>query len=103
MCYFLYHFRIGKEKDVNACVEACKEEYRIAHQPCDCESSIGEKDPQKADLKELEELFVQLKTVRGIKYVWLSKNWWKNTNLKQEAVHVDDINVPHFLANAEEN
>ena len=46
---------------------------------------------------------MDLQNVRGIKYVLISKNWWKETNKKQETVHIRDIDVLHFLANIEEN
>ena len=54
-------------------------------------------------MKSLEKLLINLKKVRGIKYILISKNWVKETNNKQEIVHIDDIDILHFLANAEDN
>lgn len=98
-----YHFHSGNIKDVNACVENCDHRYRITFNHCDCDTAIGGTQTNVTGIKEFEELLLNLKAVRGIKYVLLSKNWWEETNTKQETVHIDDIDVPHFLANIEEN
>lgn len=124
MCYFLYGainreinsedydkilknsnycFNQGDIVDVNDCVENCKGSYRITLNHCDCDTSIGNKDKKGNDLEEFKELLLNLKSVRGIKYVLLSKNWWADTNTKQETVHIDDINILDFLANIEDN
>jgi len=124
MCYFLYgainsgindedyktaskdnefHFNCGNIKDVNACVEKCGMDYRITFNYCDCNTDIGQKDTNKKQLKSLEELLLNFKNVRGIKYVLISKNWWKETNSKQETVHIQEMDILHFLANMEDN
>lgn len=98
-----YHFHLGNSDAVNHCVENCGDRYRITVKHCDCDTAIGQKDINKAQLKTLVELLQKLKDVRGIKYVIISKNWWKETNRKQETVHIDDVDILYFLANMEEN
>lgn len=124
MCYFLYGavnngindddykiaiknseyiFNCGDINDVNDCVENCGVEYRITTNHCDCDTAIGQKHTNKEELKSLEKLLLNLKKVRGIKYILISKNWVEETNNKQETVHIDDIDILHFFANAEDN
>ena len=124
MCYYLYgainrgadaddydkiiksskfHFNSGNEDDVNSCVEKCEDTYRITYNHCDCNSAVGSKHTNKNEICELTDILLSLKAVRGIKYVLLSKNWYDETNTKQETVHINDIDIPHFLANAEDN
>ena len=98
-----YHFNVGNINQVNACVENCDDSYRITFNHCDCDTAIGGKHTNKQELEQLKELLLSLKSVRGIKYVLLSKNWWEETNEKQETVHIDDIDILHFLANVEDN
>ncbi|MBQ2758893.1 MAG: hypothetical protein IKJ88_05685 [Clostridia bacterium] len=98
-----YHFVPGDIADVNSCVANCAENYRITSNHCDCESAVGGKDIYNEELKNWEELLLKLKTAQGIKYVLLSKNWWKETNTKQETIHIDDVDIASFLADIENN
>lgn len=100
---FNYHFNIGDMQKVNACVKLCNDDYRITHKCCDCETAIGQGNANNKDLKEFETLLKNLKTVRGIKYVLLSKNWWEETNTKLQVEYIKDIDIPQFLANIEDN
>ncbi len=98
-----YHFKIGKKDDLNKCIEECRTDYRITRNHCDCDSPVGAKNTDKAELKELAQLLINLKSVRGIKHIYISKNWIEETNTKEENVHIDDIDIVSFLANIEEN
>ncbi len=98
-----YHFSIGNVNSVNECVENCGNSYRITFNYCDCDTAIGQKHTDKKQIKELESLLLNLQDVRGIKYVLISKNWAKETNNKQETVHIQDVDILHFLANMEDN
>ncbi len=98
-----YHFNCGDIESVNDCIGKCGIDYRITSNHCDCDTAIGQKYTNKKQLKIFEELLINLKTVRGIKHILLSKNWWKETNNKQETVHIDDIDILYFLANMEDN
>lgn len=98
-----YHFNFGNIKSVNECVASCDSSYRITLNHCDCNTAIGQKHTKKKELEELKDLLLDLQKVRGIKYVLLSKNWWEETNNKQETVHIQDIDILYFLANIEDN
>ena len=45
-----------------------------------------DKDIYNMSLEELKDLLLNLQNVRGIKHILISKNWWKETNNKQETV-----------------
>lgn len=98
-----YHFSCGNADAVNKCVESCGKSYRITLDYCDCHTPIGQKHTNKKGLEELKALLLNLQDVRGIKYVLISKNWWEETNTKQETVHIQDIDILRFLANMEDN
>ena len=98
-----YHFNSGDVNSVNKCVAICGDSYRITLNHCDCDTAIGQKHTNKKELEELRDLLLNLQNVRGIKYVLISKNWWEETNNKQETVHIQDIDILHFLANMEDN
>ncbi len=100
---FNYRFNTGDIRDVNLCVKNCTNDYRITGNHCDCHTAIGQKNTDEKELQELSSLLLKFKEVRGIKYALLSKNWWKDTNKKQETIHIDDIDVPSFLANIDDN
>jgi hypothetical protein len=98
-----YHFSFGDVESVNECVTNCDSSYRITLNHCDCDTAIGQKHTNKKELEELKDLLLNLQNVRGIKHILISKNWWEETNNKQETVHIQDIDILHFLANMEDN
>lgn len=124
MCYFLYgainegidtdaynqaakssnfHFNIGNAEKVNHCVKNCDDDYRITVEYCDCNTAIGDKHTNRKQLKDLQELLFRLKDIRGIKHIFISKNWANETNETEETVHINDIDVLYFLANIQDN
>ena len=98
-----YKFNIGSKNDVNKCVQDCGSEYRITQSHCDCESPIGRNKADDNELKELSALLHSLSDIRGVKHIYLSRNWCDEINEKEETVHIDNIDVPSFLANVEDN
>ncbi len=98
-----YRFHFGDVNAVNDGVKNCDERYRITFTPCDCDTAIGKKHTNKKQLKELQALLLDLRKVRDIRYLLISKNWWEEQNDRQETVHIDDIDILHFLANIEDN
>ena len=97
-----YHFNIGSENDVNACIHNCSFEYRITSNYCDCNTPVGLYHTNKKGLNELAEVLESFKSIRGIKYITINKNWSNEPNENEETVHIDDIDIIHFLANIEE-
>ncbi len=100
---FSYHFKIGRKSDVNNCVKNCLKDYRITLNHCDCDSPIGSDDVNNKELKDIEQFLINLKSVRGIKHILISKNWIQEINTKEETIHIDDIDIKAFLANIEKN
>lgn len=98
-----YRFNIGNNDDVNTCVKKCGIKYRITSDFCDCDNPIGTKKVGKKELKDFEEVLLNLKDVRGIKHIYLSKNWAEEINEEEKTVHINDIDVLPFLANIKEN
>ena len=98
-----YHFALGNVDSVNEGVANCDDTYRITGDHCDCDTAIGQKRIGKKELEKFRELLLDLQNVRGIKYLLISKNWWEETNSKQQTVHLQDIDILHFLANMEDN
>ena len=98
-----YHFAIGNVDSVNKGVANCDDTYRITSNHCDCDTAIGQKAIGKKELEKFRELLLDLQNVRGIKYLLISKNWWEETNSKQQTVHLRDVDILHFLANMEDN
>lgn len=98
-----YHFTVGTAENVNKSVKKQDALYRLTSSHCDCDTPIGKKDTEDVELEDFAKTLRKLKTVRGIKYILLSKNWWNQNNEKQKTVHIDDINLLRFLANIEDN
>ena len=98
-----YHFNFGDVSCVNECVKNCDSSYRITSDHCDCNTAIGQKHTNKKELENLRGLLLNLQDAREIKYVLISKNWWQETNDKEQTAHIQDIDILHFLANMEEN
>lgn len=98
-----YHFALGDVDSVNEGVANCDDTYRITSNHCDCDTAIGQKAIGKKELEKFRELLLKLQNVRGMKYLLISKNWWEETNSKQQTVHLQDVDILHFLANMEDN
>ena len=79
-----YHFALGNVDSVNEGVANCDDTYRITSNHCDCDTAIGQKAIGKKELEKFRELLLDLQNVRGIKYLLISKNWWEETNSKQQ-------------------
>lgn len=124
MCYFLYgaineninkteyekvvkyskfHFNFGNKDTVNAAVRKTDNKFRITDDYCDCDTPFGTKKTSHSDLIEFADLLKKLKKVPNISYIYISKNWWKETNTEEETVHIDDIKPINYFANMKDN
>lgn len=124
MCYFLYgginsginigdykkisrkrafFFNEGTVSDVKRCIENCEDNYRITSNYCDCETALGSHETNAKELLDLSEHIAQLRKVRGIKHIFISKNWWKHKSEREETVHIDDIDVVQYLADIQDD
>ncbi len=119
MCYFVYsavnpeinsadyekmfresqfRFRPGTRHDIKMAVAEESGDFRLTRLCCDCAFPLGEGNAQAPELLELTEQLEKLRSVRGIKCVYLCKAWTGKRNKKEETVHIDDLNLPSFLA-----
>lgn len=98
-----YHFNIGTKRDIETnAVNSCYK-YRITRRVCDCDSAIGLKNPENTELSKYEALLNSLKSVRGIKHIYIGKLWIGKTFENGATAHIDDIDIPHFLADLKDN
>ena len=76
-------------------------DFRLTTRPCDCDFPLGAGKPEAEDLKELARLLRSLRSARNAKCVWLCKTWAGTRNKSEETLHIDDVDLPRFLAAAE--
>jgi hypothetical protein len=98
-----YYFPIGEKEDVNNCVEKCGNDFRIKKSQCDCDTAVGKHKTGKEELKGLSQMLDEMRSVRGIKHIYMSKNWAKETNSREICVHIQDIDAVKYLADMKEN
>ncbi|MBQ8004750.1 MAG: hypothetical protein IJ303_00355 [Clostridia bacterium] len=124
MCYFLYgavnkeinkndydevsmgncfHFNIGTKHDVKMSVLKNTDDFRITTSVCDCDTAIGNHQPNHEQIRELCYLLNDMRLIRDIKCVYISKNWVGKINRREEHYHIDDIDIAEFLSNIKEN
>lgn len=70
-----YQFNIGSKHDVKLTVGGRTQGYRITEAPCDCGTAVGAGNPEHVEVAELQSVLLKLKSERGIRCVYLSKNW----------------------------
>lgn len=93
-----YFFRPGTRHDIKMAVAEESGDFRLTDWCCDCDFPLGEGNAQAPELLELAAQLQKLRSVRGIKFVYLCKTWTGDRNKKEETVHIDDLNLPAFLA-----
>ena len=119
MCYFVYsavnpeinsvdyekmfrdsqfRFRPGTRHDIKMAVAEESGEFRLTDWCCDCDLPLCEGNAQAPELLELTEQMEKLRSVRGIKCVYLCKTWTGDRNKKEITVHIEDVDMPSFLA-----
>ena len=94
----MYHFRPGTRHDMKMAVAEESEDFRLTHLYCDCNLALCEGDERAPELLELAAQLEKLRTVRGIRCVYLCKTWAGKRNKKEETVHTDDLKLLSFLA-----
>ena len=100
-----YHFNIGTKHDVKTSVLECSNGFRLTSGMCDCDTPIGAGAEHRdhEEIRELSSLLEDMRLVRGVKCVYISKNWAGKINKREETYHIDDIDIPDFLAEMKEN
>ena len=74
--------------------------FRVTAHPCDCDFPFGGAKPDAEELIRLAQLIRALRSARNAKCIYLCKTWTGTQNKSEETVHIDDIDLPRFLADA---
>ena len=97
-----YHFKSGSVETIKRDLKARNYEYTITHDYCDCGTFIGQANADHKEVKELAEYIESLRDMRGIKWVCIAKKWWDDDIEENQTVHIDDVDLQHFLAHIKE-
>jgi hypothetical protein len=89
--------------EIKHSIDNCDSKCRITKRICDCNTALGTHEKDNNELSDLSIYINQLRKVRGIKHVFISKNWWEDKLEKEYVVHIDDIDIIQFLADIECN
>lgn len=95
-----FTIRPGTKQELGLSIERDEADFRLTTRPCDCDFPLGAGNPEAEDLKELARLLRSLRSARNAKCVWLCKTWAGTRNKSEETVHIDDVDLPSFLAAA---
>ena len=95
-----FTIRPGTKEALGLSIERDEADFRLTTRPCDCDFPLGAGNPEAEDLKELARLLRSLRSARNAKCVWLCKTWAGTRNKSEETVHIDDVDLPTFLAAA---
>ena len=95
---YAYHFRPGTRHDIKMAVAEESGAYSLTDWYCDCDFPLCEGNARAPELLELAEQLEALRRVRGIKCVYLCKTWAGDRNKNEETVHIEDVDLPEFLA-----
>ena len=100
---YSYHFQIGTKHDVKMSMLENADDFRITDGSCDCDTALGRHQSNHEDITELCHLLNDMRLIRDINCVYISKNWVGRTNKREECYHIDDIDLAEFLADIKEN
>lgn len=100
---YAYKLRCGTKHNVKLSVQENSDEYRVTNWCCDCDSSLGKKDPGADQIKELETLFLDIKCIKGAEYIYLCKTWSGRRNKQEITLKLADIDLKKVLAELHEN
>jgi len=97
-----YHFKLGSAESIEQDLNAHNYEYTITNGHCDCGTVVGQGDAKQSEIKELAEHIKGLQNIRDVKWVCIAKKWWDDNIEEKQTIHIDDIDLPYFLANVKE-
>ena len=98
-----YHFNIGSKHDVKTSVLEAPGDFRITNGCCDCDTALGAHDKNHEEITEFCALLEDMRLIRDIKCVYISKNWAGKINKSEECMHIDDVDLAEFFAEMKEN
>lgn len=128
MCYYLYGSLYGEVSEVQyttvqdkysvqiprgtkhdiktavkAAAEYVKDDFRITNWSCDCDSPVGKHNSNDPMIMELSGLIAELSCIPGAKQIYICKTWTGKQKKKEISLKLEDINLPTFLADMQEN
>ena len=123
MCYFLYggmnkevdledfnkiedhyfNFKIATPDQIKKSIARKDYKFSIGNDYCECDTPIGSGEVNSEELQKIIDYIHKLCKVKGMKYIFISKNWYGDKTKKEETVHIKDIDLASYLANMEEN
>ena len=128
MCYFLYAslygdipasdyqsvqkrypYKIspGTKHDLKLTVAAAEDcvqsDFRCTDWVCDCDSPVGQHDPDDPMIRSLGALISELAALPGAKQIHLCKTWAGRRNKREIRLKLSDTDLPEFLADLQEN
>ena len=97
-----YHFNIGSREAILDDLNSHNYEYTITQGHCDCGTHIGQGNANHPEVKKLVEYINTLQSIHYIKWICVAKKWWDDDIEENQTVHINDIDLPHLLANVKE-
>ena len=95
-----FSIRPGTKEELRRSIEREKYDFRVTSRLCDCDSPFGGGKADDEELLELSQLIHALRAARNAKRVYLCRTWVGTQNQSEERVHIDDVDLPSFLASA---
>lgn len=102
-CHWSFRFAPGTRHQVKACIDSGGQEFRLTDRHCDCDTAIGSGRAEERELLELVAMIGELRKMRGVKRLYLCKNWMGKRTREEKSVHVEDISLRTLLAELKES
>lgn len=97
---FPFSIRPGTKQALELSISRDDGSFRVTARHCDCDFPFGMAKPDAEELVRLAQLIRALRSARNAKCVYLCKTWAGTRNESEETVHIDDVDLQRFLADA---
>ena len=95
-----FSIRPGTKEELRRSIEQGKYDFRATSHPCDCDSPFGGGNADDEEILALSQLICSLRNARNAKRVYLCRIWVRTQLQSEVRVHIDDVDLPSFLAAA---
>ena len=95
-----FSIRPGTTQELGLSIERDEADFRLTTRPCDCDFPLGAGNADEEELIVLSRQIHAPRKARNVKCVWLCKTGAGTRNTSEETVHIDDVDLPCFLAAA---
>lgn len=105
---YSYRIPLGSKHDVKIAVNKSGDgmadnAFRVTDWMCDCDSPVGNGNPNDTMIVELKDLIHELSALRGVKQINICKSWTGHKINAETRVSLKDIDPADFLAKTEGN